>query len=38
VMAAVGRAKVRQAGPPRPERSVDSVKADVAEIRERAQR
>ncbi|MGW1952657.1 phage holin family protein [Streptomyces sp. NPDC001920] len=38
VMAAVGRAKVRQATPPAPEQSIDSVKADVAEIRERAQR
>ncbi|MET9836029.1 phage holin family protein [Streptomyces sp. NPDC006385] len=38
VMAAIGRTKVRQATPPTPERSIDSVKADVAEIKERAQR
>ncbi|MFH0522456.1 phage holin family protein [Streptomyces sp. M41] len=37
-MAAAGKAKVRQATPPAPEQSIDSVKADMAEIRERAQR
>ncbi|MBT2416891.1 phage holin family protein [Streptomyces sp. ISL-22] len=38
LMAAVGKAKVARATPPTPERTVESVKADVAEIKERAQR
>ncbi|MGN9759933.1 phage holin family protein [Streptomyces sp. SD31] len=38
LMAAVGRAKVRTATPPTPEQTVGSIKADVAEIKERAQR
>lgn len=38
VMAALGKQQVSKASPPAPERAVDSVKADVAEIKERAQR
>lgn len=38
VMAAVGKAKVRRATPPIPEQTVDSVKTDLTEIKERAQR
>ncbi|MCX5254739.1 phage holin family protein [Streptomyces canus] len=38
LMAALGKQKVSKASPPTPERTVDSVKADVAEIKERAQR
>ncbi|MFE9443412.1 phage holin family protein [Streptomyces sp. NPDC006602] len=38
VMAALGKQQVSKASPPTPERTVDSVKADAAEIRERAQR
>ncbi|MFI6013128.1 phage holin family protein [Streptomyces sp. NPDC051243] len=38
LMAAFGRAKVARATPPTPEQTVDSVKADLAEIKERAQR
>ncbi|WP_326600193.1 phage holin family protein [Streptomyces sp. NBC_01803] len=38
VLAALGRKKVRQATPPVPERAIDSVRADVTEIRERAHR
>ncbi|MFJ7073870.1 phage holin family protein [Streptomyces sp. NPDC098781] len=38
VMAAVGRAKVRNATPAAPEQTIDSVRTDVAEIKERAHR
>ncbi|MFJ3227411.1 phage holin family protein [Streptomyces sp. NPDC086783] len=38
VLAAMGRAQLRQATPPTPERALDSVKADVDEIKERAHR
>ncbi|MGI5380065.1 phage holin family protein [Streptomyces sp. CA-251387] len=38
VMALTGKKQVDQAGPPTPEQTVDSVKADVAEIKGSAQR
>ncbi|MFC8429995.1 phage holin family protein [Streptomyces sp. NPDC057253] len=38
VLAATGRAQLRGATPPTPEAALDSVKADVEEIRERAHR
>ncbi|WP_030318597.1 phage holin family protein [Streptomyces sp. NRRL B-3229] len=38
VLAATGRAQLRHAAPPTPEAALDSVKADVEEIRERAHR
>ncbi|WP_408996704.1 phage holin family protein [Streptomyces scabiei] len=38
VLAALGRAQLRRATPPRPERAMDSVKADVDEIKGRARR
>lgn len=38
VLAAVGRAQLRRATPPRPERALDSVKADMDEIKGRARR
>ncbi|MGW5638551.1 phage holin family protein [Streptomyces sp. NPDC003832] len=38
VMAALGKQQVSKASPPKPEQTVNSVKADVAEIKERAQR
>ncbi|MGW7243750.1 phage holin family protein [Streptomyces sp. NPDC054804] len=38
VMATTGKKQVSQAAPPAPERTIDSVKADVAEIKESAQR
>jgi hypothetical protein len=38
LMAVLGKQKVSKASPPTPERTMDSVKADVAEIKERAQR
>jgi hypothetical protein len=38
LLAMSGRAQLRQAAPPTPERTIDSVKADVDEIRERAHR
>jgi hypothetical protein len=38
VLAATGRAQLRRAAPPTPERALGSVKADVEEIRERAHR
>jgi hypothetical protein len=38
VLAATGRAQLRQAAPPTPEETLGSVKADVEEIRERAHR
>ncbi|WTS84189.1 phage holin family protein [Streptomyces sp. NBC_00104] len=38
VLAAVGRAQLRRATPPRPELALDSVKADMDEIKGRARR
>lgn len=38
LMAALGKQQVSKASPPAPEQAVDSVKADVADIKERAQR
>ncbi|MER6388698.1 phage holin family protein [Streptomyces sp. NPDC059382] len=38
VMAAAGKKQAVRATPPAPERTIDSVKADVAEIKERAHR
>jgi hypothetical protein len=38
LMAVLGKQQVSKASPPTPERTMDSVKADVAEIREKAQR
>ncbi|WP_328405009.1 phage holin family protein [Streptomyces sp. NBC_00390] len=38
VLAGVGKKQVSQAGPPAPEQAVDGVKADVAEVKERAHR
>jgi nitrate/nitrite transporter NarK len=38
LMAALGKQQVSKASPPTPERTVDSVKADVAAIKEGAQR
>lgn len=38
VLAALGRSHVKRATPPVPTQAVDSVKADVAEIKERAHR
>ncbi|WP_399101673.1 phage holin family protein [Streptomyces sp. 11x1] len=38
VLAAMGRAQLRRATPPRPELALDSVKADVDEIKGRARR
>ena len=38
VLAAMGRAQLRRATPPRPEQALDSVKADVDEIKGRARR
>ncbi|MDQ0605207.1 hypothetical protein QF037_009552 [Streptomyces canus] len=38
LMAALGKQQISKASPPTPEQTVDSVKADVAEIKERAQR
>lgn len=38
VLAMTGKKEVRQAAPPTPERTVESVKADVAEIKGSAQR
>ncbi|MFI6851621.1 phage holin family protein [Streptomyces sp. NPDC050416] len=38
VLAVKGRKEVSQAAPPAPEQTIDSVKADVAEIKESAQR
>ena len=36
--AALGKRQIDKAAPPTPEQTIDSVKADVAEIKERAQR
>jgi hypothetical protein len=38
VLAVVGRKEVRQATPPVPQEAVDSVKADIDEVKERAKR
>ncbi|WP_328876975.1 phage holin family protein [Streptomyces sp. NBC_00299] len=38
LMAALGRKQISRASPPTPERTLDSVKSDVAEIKEKAQR
>ncbi|EKX67589.1 phage holin family protein [Streptomyces ipomoeae] len=38
VLAATGRAQLRRATPPKPQRALDSVKADVDEIKGRARR
>lgn len=38
LMAALGKQQIGKATPPKPERTMDSVKADVAEIKEKAQR
>lgn len=38
VMALSGKKQVQQGAPPTPEKTIDSVKADVAEIKESAQR
>jgi hypothetical protein len=38
LMAALGKKQFRKGSPPRPERTVDSVKADVAAIKESAHR
>ncbi|MCT9113687.1 phage holin family protein [Streptomyces mirabilis] len=38
LMAALGKRQISKASPPAPEQTIDSVKADVAEIREKAQR
>ncbi|MFE4967368.1 phage holin family protein [Streptomyces sp. NPDC056660] len=38
VLALTGKKEVSQAAPPAPEQTIDSVKADVAEIKESAQR
>ncbi|MFJ1811294.1 MULTISPECIES: phage holin family protein [unclassified Streptomyces] len=38
MMAALGKQQINKASPPTPEHTVDSVKADVAEIKEKAQR
>ncbi|MEU9289157.1 phage holin family protein [Streptomyces sp. NPDC048275] len=38
LMAALGKQQTSKASPPTPEQTVDSVKADVAEIKEKAQR
>jgi nitrate/nitrite transporter NarK len=38
LMAALAKQQISKASPPTPERTLDSVKADVAEIKEKAQR
>lgn len=38
LMPALGKRQIGKASPPTPEQTIDSVKADVAEIKERAQR
>ncbi|MFH9012301.1 phage holin family protein [Streptomyces sp. NPDC017943] len=38
IMALSGKKQVAQGAPPTPEKTIDSVKADVAEIKESAQR
>ncbi|MFJ6080363.1 phage holin family protein [Streptomyces sp. NPDC092369] len=38
LMAALGKQQISKASPPTPEQTIDSVKADVAEIKEKAHR
>ncbi|WP_328499827.1 phage holin family protein [Streptomyces sp. NBC_00457] len=38
LMAALGKRQISQASPPRPEQTMESVKADMAEIKEKAHR
>jgi uncharacterized membrane protein YqjE len=38
ILALTGKKRVKQATPPTPERAIDSVKEDVAEIKERSKR
>ncbi|WP_328349450.1 phage holin family protein [Streptomyces sp. NBC_00445] len=38
LMAALGKREISQASPPRPEQTMESVKADMAEIKEKAHR
>jgi uncharacterized membrane protein YqjE len=38
LMAALGKRQISKASPPAPEQTIDSVKADVAEIKEKAHR
>jgi membrane protein len=38
VMALIGKSQVSQAAPPKPDAAIESVQADVAEIKERARR
>ncbi|MFF1743799.1 phage holin family protein [Streptomyces mirabilis] len=38
LMAALGKRQISKASPPTPEQTIDSVKADVAEIKEKAHR
>lgn len=38
LMAAFGKQQIRKATPPKPEQTLDSVRADVVEIKEKAQR
>lgn len=38
ILALVGKGQVAQATPPKPERAIESVQADVAEIKESAHR
>ncbi|MEV6764544.1 phage holin family protein [Streptomyces sp. NPDC051105] len=38
LMAVLGKRQISKASPPAPEQTIDSVKADVAEIKEKAQR
>jgi len=38
LMAALGKQQISKAAPPAPQQTIDSVKADVAEIKEKAQR
>jgi hypothetical protein len=38
LMAALGKQQISKASPPTPEQTIDGVKADVAEIKEKAQR
>ncbi|MGP4011968.1 phage holin family protein [Streptomyces sp. 4N124] len=38
LMAALGKQQISKASPPTPEQTMDSLKADVAEIKEKAQR
>ncbi|GGT85706.1 MULTISPECIES: phage holin family protein [Streptomyces] len=38
ILAAVGKREIHRAAPPTPQKTIDSVKADVAEIKERVHR